>query len=491
MRHFDCDLLVVGLGPVGDVVAGLARLQGLSVIAIDKSQAIYPLPRAAVFDGEIMRVFQMLGIEDELGPYTRIGDRYQFLTANREILLDFPLAQTGPYGWADSYAFHQPALESILRKRIGALGVDVRLGVAATGLRQTDDGVEVTLEGADGAQTVRARYVTGCDGASSLIRSTLGVGLSDYDFDEPWLVIDAEIPSKHAPPVVAQQICDAARPITHLAMAGDRFRWEFMILPGEAPDEISRDDRIRELLAPWGAVEHMRIDRKAVYRFHGLVADRWRVGRVFLAGDAAHQTPPFAGQGMCAGIRDAVNLAWKIAAVVRGEAEGQILDSYQEEREPHARVVIETAIAMGRVVCVLDAKAAAARDAEMLARRATGAQDVSIAYPDLSGTLFSNSAAAGSLFPQPVVNGRRFDILLGNSPALIGDDLPGDVPAPIIRLDLGDDRLAPYADALRAWLREQGASSVMVRPDRHVFGVGEAEQLLADWEHALKTPVAA
>ncbi len=489
---FDCDLLVVGMGPVGDALAALASVQGLSVIAIDKAPELFPLPRAAVFDHEIMRIFQMIGVADRIAPLCRVPDRYQFRTAGGDVLLDFIVAEVGPYGWAETYALHQPAVERVLRDRLGELGVDVRLGLSFESLVQDAAGVSVTLLGDDSRQTVRARYVVGCDGSWSPVREALGIRLDDYQFDEPWLVLDTIIENPGDLPIVCHQICDPRRPITHMAMSGKRFRWEFMLKPGETAEEMLKDSKIRELLKPWNCANRIEIERKAVYRFHGLVAEHWRHGRVLIAGDAAHQMPPFAGQGMCSGIRDAANIAWKLAAIVHGCASEHILDSYQEEREPHVRAIINTAIAMGKVVCMLDEQAAAARDREMLARKTAGAQDVSVSYPDLSGGIFSQTAGAGALFPQPVsAGGERLDTILGDDPVLIGRGLTGSNYDGMRLLDLDSSVLAPFAEAISDWLKDRGANSVLVRPDRHVFGTGDPRQLTGLWHDAITAKVAA
>jgi 3-(3-hydroxy-phenyl)propionate hydroxylase len=479
---FDCDLLVIGLGPVGDALAALATVHGLKVIAIERSPTLFPLPRAAVFDHEIMRIFQMIGVADRIVPVCRVPDRYQFLTSAGEVLLDFPVASVGPFGWAETYALHQPAVEQVLRDRLDELGVQIQLGVAFERLSQDTSGVTVDVVEDGQVHQIRARYVVGCDGSWSPVRETLGIKLDDYNFDEPWLVLDTIIDEPGDLPIVCQQICDPQRPVTHMAMSGKRFRWEFMLKPGEEPDDMLEDTRIRELVAPWKCAERMVIERKAVYRFHALVAEKWRDGRVLLAGDAAHQMPPFAGQGMCSGIRDAANLAWKIAAVVRGESSETILDSYQGEREPHVRAIIATAIAMGQIVCLIDEGAAAARDRDMLARKASGAQDVSVSYPDLAGGYLADTALAGALFPQPVAaDGDRLDNVLGLDAVLISRDA-GDVQGgPVRTLSVATPELAKFVDVLKTWFADADVEAVLIRPDRHIFGTGNAETLLQWW----------
>jgi 3-(3-hydroxy-phenyl)propionate hydroxylase len=487
-NNFDCDLLVVGLGPVGDVLAALATLRGLRVIAIDREHGVFPLPRAAVFDHEVMRIFQMVGISARVAPLCRVPERYQFLTADRQVLLDFAVGSDGPFGWAESYVLHQPAVEGALRERLLELRVDIRTGCSFESLEQDPSGVNVRVRPVDGngAYTLRARYMVGCDGGASPVRESLAIGLDDYQFDEPWLVLDTIIDEPGDLPLVCEQICDPQRPTTHLVMSGNRFRWEFMIKPGETPADFLEERRIRELLAPWKCADRIRIERKAVYRFHGLVAKQWRSGRVLLAGDAAHQMPPFAGQGMCSGIRDSANLAWKLAAVLREAADESILDSYQIEREPHVRAIIDTAIQMGRIVCLLDPQAAAGRNAQMLARRQSGAQDVSVRYPDLqTGPLLSDSPLAGSLFPQPVIDGVHFDEALGQKATLIGRHLSG-IPSEVHLIDLAVDDPTPFTPVLEAWLQSMNAESVLIRPDRHVFGTGSPGDLLAKWNFALR-----
>ncbi len=471
----DCDVLVVGLGPVGAALGALLARAGLRVIAVEKDTSVYPLPRAAHFDHEIMRLFQQLGIAGEVLRHARPAPAYEFRAADGQALLRFESGNAAPSGWAAGYMFHQPGVEVALRQALAAAGAEIRLGQRLIGLSQERESVTARF---DDETVITARYLIGCDGGRSLVREAIGGTLDDYGFDEPWLVLDVKLAAGSRVPAINLQLCDPARPTTCVLMGPGRHRWEFMLLPGETPEQVLTDDFIEALLAPWetGAVE---IDRRAVYRFHALVAQQWRVGRVLLAGDAAHQMPPFAGQGMCSGLRDAANLAWKLAAVLRDGAGEQLLDSYQAEREPHVRAYIELAIHMGRVVCLLDPAAAAARNAGMLAERAAGRGNPSLpGGPALAaGCLLAGSAGAGTIFPQPwaELDGRRIglDAVLGDGAWLIG------------AAELDDVRLAPFRAPLQAWLERQGAAAVLVRPDRYVFGTGEAVWLAAAYAEYL------
>jgi 3-(3-hydroxy-phenyl)propionate hydroxylase len=487
----DVDVLISGLGPVGATLANLLGQQGLRVLAVERDTVVYPLPRAAHFDAEIMRVWQGLGLLDHAMKVSRRAPAYQFRTAKGEALLHFDIGDVVvASGYAPSWMFNQPELEKGLRAKLKDYPtVETRLGVRLDGFEASVDGVTGTIVDAAGkTETVRAKYLVACDGASSPVRKALKLEQFDYGFDEPWLVVDAQVKRPERMPDLNLQICDPARPTTCVLMGPGRHRWEFMIKPGEDPQAFLDDAKIAELLSSWVKDGDIEIDRKAVYRFHGLVAKEWRRGRVILAGDAAHQTPPFAGQGMCSGIRDAVNVAWKLGAVLRGEAGEALLDTYQTEREPHVRAVTETAIAMGRVVCMPDPAMAAQRDAMMLAQRAAGEQPVPPADPQPGpGAFVAGAAKAASIFPQDEVGGRRLDDLMGRGAWLIarrGADVAGVSGKLITHVEALDGVvLRPFAQKLGAYL--DVADAVIVRADRYVFGTGSVQGLMAEWERAL------
>lgn len=485
----EVDVLISGLGPVGATLANLLGQQGLRVLAVERDTVVYPLPRAAHFDAEIMRVWQGLGLLDQVMAVSRRAPAYEFRTARGETLLHYDLGEVVvASGFAPSWMFNQPDLERALRAKLQDYPtVETRLGVALDRFELTD---ENTVTGFVGGESVRAKYLVACDGASSMVRKALKIEHSDYGFDEPWLVVDAQVKRPERMPALNLQICDPARPTTCVLMGPGRHRWEFMIRPGEDPQAFLDDAMIAKLLKPWVKEGDVEIDRKAVYRFHGLVAKEWRRGRVILAGDAAHQTPPFAGQGMCSGIRDAVNIAWKLGAVLRGEAGEAVLDTYQSEREPHVRAVTETAIAMGRVVCMADPEGAAMRDAAMLAQRAQGVQPVPPADPQPGPGVFQAGATrAASIFPQDMVGGKRLDDVLGRGAWLIARrsaDVAGMSKPLLGRVEALDGALLkPFASKLGAYLDGAKADAVLVRPDRYVFGTGDVRALVGEWEKAM------
>lgn len=488
----DCDVLVVGLGPVGATLAALLAQRGVSVIALERDSAVYPLPRAVHFDHEIMRVLQELGVAEEVARHAVPNPGYEFRSADGEVLMRFEGEPEAPSGWASGYMFHQPSLEVALRDVIAtAPHAQMRIGWRFEGLIQDEQGVTARVTGPDGPTALRAAYLIGCDGGASPVRRALGVGLSDYGFDEPWLVVDVKTAPGARAPDVNLQVCDPERPTTCVLAGPGRHRWEFMLLPGETAVDVLREEFIEALLAPWDCGP-FEIERRAVYRFHGLVADRWREGRVLIAGDAAHQTPPFAGQGMCAGVRDAANLAWKLDAVLRGRASPALLDTYQLEREPHARAFIELAIGMGRLVCTLDSEAAAARDENLRAQRAQGAAPPPVrSAPFAQGCILSGAHGAGELFPQPTcgqgVRRLRLDDALGEGPWLISR-APTEPLAGLRTRHLREPALAPFRAEIARWLAAREAEAVLVRPDRYVFGAGAPRALANAWRAALDAP---
>jgi 3-(3-hydroxy-phenyl)propionate hydroxylase len=488
----DYDVAIIGLGPTGATLGNLLALQGLRVLVLERDKNIFALPRAVHFDGECMRVFQTIGIADALLPNLFVGPGMKFVNAQGQLLIDWQRPTgIGPNGWCASYKFHQPDLENALRERlVQQTNVDVRLSHEVYALDETDDGVQLRFEVTRCGKLGRAsaRYVVGCDGARSIARRFMGTELTDLQSHERWVVVDVLL---NAPrPDLGDysiQYCDPARPTTYTRGPGNRRRWEIMVMPADDSAQLSSAEWIWDKLARWISPADARLERSAVYTFHSVVADGWRRGRLLLAGDAAHQTPPFMGQGMAAGIRDASNLAWKLGAVLRGEASDALLDTYESERSPHAREFIETAVQLGTVIQATRPELAHARDAEM----ADAIRNFVTPQPKLGPGEWVDdpSGTAGHIAPQPRLDdGRLLDDVVGYRFALVTltsllEACP-DLADQAARAGL--EFIASENASIREWLGSIDAIAVLVRPDRYVFGVAHDLQSLDHLlEHAL------
>jgi 3-(3-hydroxy-phenyl)propionate hydroxylase len=381
-----------------------------------------------------------------------------------------PAAGSGPLGWSEGYMFEQPALERSLRERLGELPTaSMRLGYEVQSIEQLPDDTGVVVSAVKDGESIecRARYVVGCCGADSITRRTIDTESHDYAVDSDWLVLDIEVTAPTDLPDVTVQYCEPSRPCTYVCLPNNRVRFEFRLLPGEAKERMTNQSVIEGLLSRWIGPEAYQMDRAAVYTFHGLIADRWRSGRVFLAGDAAHQMPPFLGQGMCAGVRDAANLEWKLDLVVRGLADASLLDTYRQERIAHVRRIIETDIYLGDIIQTTEPKVAAGRDAE--ARKDGKPGQLSPRLYPLGPGLCSDDPTAGLPFPQPVTaDGAYHDDVLGSGFALVGE--VGTDPESVRLMEhLGVRAITNALEPIRDWLAANGVAAALVRPDRIVL----------------------
>ena len=485
------DVAIIGLGPAGATLANLLGLRGLRVLVLEREADVYRLPRAIHFDGECMRVFQAIGIAEQLHPHLFISPGMKFVDAGGRVLIDWSRPTgIGPQGWAPSYRFHQPDFEDVLRRRLADHShVDVRLRQDVFALEEHDDHVQLRVEDSRSGRLYRtaARYVVGCDGARSLVRRFMGTELDDLRSHERWLVLDVLL--KRERPDLGDhslQFCDPRRPATYVRAVGVRRRWELMLMPGDDPATITRPENVWPLLAKWITPEDAVLERPAVYTFHSVIAKGWRRSRLLIAGDAAHQTPPFMGQGMCAGIRDASNLAWKLADVLHGDAPEALLDTYESERSPHVREFIETAVRLGGVIQSTDIDAVRQRDAEMSANP----QVFSTPQPSLGPGAHDGTGAAGRIAPQPVLDsesrlddrvGYRFAVVAAPELAAVARDAAGDWACVVEARD----------PALRTWLDAYGAAAVVLRPDRYVAGIASDAAGLQTLLRRHRAPVAA
>jgi 3-(3-hydroxy-phenyl)propionate hydroxylase len=494
------DIAIIGMGPVGVTLAKLLAGFGVEVLAVDSAEDIYDRPRAIGMDHEVMRVFQQIGVAADLAPFISDYRASEYRTASGEVIRRFTSpSQPFPLGWAPYQTFLQPELERVLRRHASNdPKITMRTGCEMVSIKT--DGAKATLRLRDVAEDahhmVTARYVVGCDGGGSPVRKSMGIAFEDLIFDEPWVVVDALVDDDVDLPDVNIQYCDPARPHTFVVGPKNLRRWEFMLMPGEAPENMTSDVAVWRLLSPWVAPDNARLWRAAAYRFHALVAERWRRGNIFLAGDACHMTPPFLAQGMVQGIKDAANLAWKLDAVLKG-ADNALLDSYEEERRPLVRDVISITKDLGRIIGETEPAKAALRNEKMRADMADGRgetvrQDL---FPPIGASICrlrtgSTSTAEGFAAPQPRVAGsagwQLLDEVTGARWAILARDT-FDVPVStrkraeaigIMILSIGPNGLAEEHGVFERWMTAKNANAILTRPDHMVMaGAATATEL--------------
>ncbi len=496
MAEPDFDIAVVGFGPVGAFSALLLAEAGLRVAILERSTEPVVLPRAVGLDGGSLRAFQRIGLGDTIAAILqppREKDQVCFTNSRREPLFGLEIPQHGANGWRDVAFFDQPELEALLRELAGREErIEVFLGHEVVDLEPAQNEVVLrSRRGPTGAErALRASFVLGCDGASSFVRSAVGIDWLSLGYDQDWLVVDIVQGPEAELPLMTMQVCDPARLTTYVCVKDPNRRWEFQLLPGETREQMLRPETIEALLRPWLPREHYEIRRSAVYQFHAATADRWREGRVFLAGDSAHQTPPFLGQGLNAGFRDAVNLGWKIPLVHSGLCDERLLDSYAEERDAHARDLVQWAVAIGQLMETLAAREAGRPDPHESSDQSAGYGQGRTVPPLRGGVLIDDQIGSdrpvGVLLRQPTVRQTdgaecRLDELLGRSFA-------------VVARKESDLRLGPEASALLRRLSGRALSlegleviqgeadrlfdlhpAAVLRPDRYVFGVVDEE----------------
>lgn len=504
-------VVIVGAGPVGVTAALLLARRGVRSVVLERHRDVYPLPRAVATDDEVRRVLQAAGVQEEFAAIARPARGLRLLDARHRVMAEFPRTAQGAHGFPQTSMFDQPELERVLRDALArAPECELRGGAEVVGVEQDGDGpARVTYRDDEGEHLLRADAVLGCDGANSRVRDAIGAGWEDLRFEERWTVVDVRTSLPVRCWEGVEQICDPRRPATFMRIGEDRYRWEFR-LPDEGEAEPDHE-RLRELVAPWVDLAHpadFEVVRQAQYTFRARIADRWRLGRVFLLGDAAHLTPPFIGQGLCAGLRDAHNLTWKLARVLQQGSGERLLDTYEGERKPHARHMIRLAVAMGWAMTGgQDGAAAVRRGALGAAVRVPGLS--AAAARDLSPALTAgplvprralphSRALVGRFCPQPWVaaEGRRvrLDALLGDSFAVL-TAVPLSPSLKAVADGLGA-RTVPVAGLgdngrLADWLRHGRADAVLLRPDRVVMDVvpsgGDDFTATADWAPLLHT----
>lgn len=454
----DFDVVACGLGPTGLTLAHALGRRGLRVLVLEREPKFYGNARAVYTDGECMRIFQVLGMADRLAADMLQDATVQMLRPDRTVLVQMKNAKR-PYGWPTHNFFYQPNLETALAEGLAAYPmVQVLRGREVTLFEQDADGVTVSHVASKGSNfgrpadpalatpgsldcaTVRARYLVACDGGRSTVRTQLGISMQGKNFPNPWLVVDLKLKDPrdglhHLPNF--SFVCDPACPTVCCVQPGGHHRFEFMLMPGQSRETMEDPATVRQYLSKWVDVDKFEILRVLVYTFNALMAEKWREGRVILAGDAAHMTPQFIGQGMNAGVRDAFNLAWKLDAVIRGRAGERLLDTYETERRPHAAAMTREAERMKSFVSMVSPAGTAVRNAiTRLALKTPGLREFITETRFIPGATYRDGSyfglarrarrsAEGRMLPQPEVRGpdgrrHRLDEFLGEGFALIG-----------------------------------------------------------------------
>jgi 3-(3-hydroxy-phenyl)propionate hydroxylase len=479
--------IIVGAGPVGLMLANLLGLSGARVLVLERRTAPYTVPRAIAYDGESLRLFQKIGLLDQLEPTLERDVPVVYFNGNGRELMRMARPEQ-PYGHSQTGTFYQPEMEAVLRTGLTRFDhVEVKMGAAVTGLSQNSDDLRVAYTTADGTRHLaEADYAIGCDGGQSFVRDAVGIGFGGDTYAEKWLVVDC-IDEGYGVREM-QFFCDPARPALTLPVSRGRRRWEFLQLPGETSADLEREETVRSLIAGYAPNDRSIIERATVYTFHARYADRFRERRVLLAGDAAHVNPPFAGQGLNGGLRDAQNLAWKLDLVRRGIASDGLLDSYETERRPHVKAMTDFAIKLGGTIMPTARWRANLRDMSMAAMRLVPGhvdhvdKGGMLPRPRLAdGAVCSSARSAGHMLVQPRIGDQLLDERTGPGWAAVGvgidpaTGLHADDLALLAQLEV---RLVAADHPALAGQVGHGRIAI-VRPDRFIADVVPADATTA------------
>ena len=486
--NIEVDVVVIGGGPVGTTALALLGRAGLTAIGLERDHDMWPTARAVHFDGETMRTLQGLGIAEKFAEVTIPMKDVEVVNEAGEVLVHAPTGRLGDQAWNDHISFHQPDVERLIRQVVEETpGVELRCGINVTAVENVVGGVEVTAEDGDGqVHTIRARWAIAADGARSQTRQGLGIQAEKYGEDEQWLVVDGQLIDAPGYAADMVQFGRHTRPALWLRLPGTRVRMEFMLMPGDDPDEIVTPAAVERISRGALPVGKFHADRQAIYTFRGRIAEQWRAGAIFLAGDAAHQAPPLFGQGLCAGLRDVQNLVWKLDMVARGRAGDELLDTYESERKPHATFWVKTAAEQAVMIQTTDAEVAAGRDEFIRANPELSAAPHS---PRLGSGLHDGDSdeRAGKLAPQPILrDGTRLDDMTGAHFVVVAERAMYDALPQHVKSALDDDGdIVTLLDPLKVGEILEGlkARGVVIRPDHYTLGAADTP---ADLERLIR-----
>ena len=461
------DVAIVGFGPTGGTLANLLALQGFSILIIEKEKSFYPLPRAVHFDDEIMRVFQTIGITDKFLKHTIINKGTKFVNSKNQVVLDWPRPRSiTENGWYPSYRFHQPDLERKLRRRLKDFKkVSVMQNTKVNSLKEEKNLVKMCIENINNNKIseIRAKYIIGCDGARSTIRKQIKAKFQNLGFTQKWAVVDLILKkNKKELPDRTIQYSNSKRPATYCRNVGKRRRWEFAINNAESEKKVLSNSYIWNFLKPWLKPSEASLERKTIYTFQSAISKKWKKGRVFLAGDAAHLMPPFMGQGMCAGVRDASNLAWKIAYCLKNNHSEKLLNTYQSERYSNVIEYIKTTVKMGEFVNAVGTSNITGE----VSSTQNGQKSMKSIKPKLGKGLGKiNDKNRGKIFPQfKLKNGKSLDNKFFDKPLLIiSSKYKKKLPKKINYIN------SNTAKGLNEYMLNLKIDAFVVRPDRFIL----------------------
>ena len=495
------DIAIIGYGPVGAMAASMFGSSGLNIVVIEPKKEIWNIPRAVALDGQAQRIFQSFGIINNIPVKPIDGLTFINKKGKQIVYVDFTDHST-PNGYSETVGFSQPNLERTLREKAESYkNITFKLGSSLSNLVATENNNELTIINNLTKETeiVSSNYLLACDGADSFVRKKLDIPSFDYKCEQDWIVVDYELDPKYEIQCSPHQICDYQRPTTLAPIMDRHIRWEFKYNSDDNQAEMENEKNIREMMRPhaWRINRDLDIStgkllRASKYRFHGLIADNFKLYNCFLLGDSAHQMPPFLGQGLCQGIKDVYNLHWKLTGVIDGTYSKKILDTYSLERKAIVKSVTETAIKQGNIVGSQNRYIALVRDFILnCARQFPVLLNFFQFYhpwPIKDGlidkTLFKNKAN-GIVIPQPDINitleDKAFDQYIGYKFALLVFDQDQGVFDEIKSMDsvkIFDENIHllnsnhPFnADKnFVEWQKKHNISAAIIRPDRHVYG---------------------
>ena len=460
------DVVIVGFGPTGGTLANLLALHGFSILVLEKEKSFYPLPRAVHFDDEVMRVFETIGITNTFLKHTIINKGTKFVDKKNRVILDWPRPrEITENGWYPSYRFNQPDLERELRKKLKSYKkVEIRQNSNVKKIINKKNEVDIIFEDINSKKifNIKSKYLIGCDGANSITRSQMKTKMKNLGFTQKWAVIDLILTrEKKNLPDRTIQYSNPTRPATYCRNVGKRRRWEFAIKKTEKIETILSDKYIWNFLKPWLKKKEAKMERKTIYTFQSALAKKWRNGRVFLAGDAAHLMPPFMGQGMCAGIRDVSNLAWKISHCLKKKHDDKLLNTYQSERSSNVKEYIETTMRMGEFVNAVGKSPIT----NNISADSEGRKSMKSIKPKLGlGLGKPKDKFRGNIFPQFKNNGKNLDIKFSRKPILV---LSNKFKQPL------SNKINYYRNKsntkLSRYLENVNCEGLIVRPDRFIL----------------------